>query len=87
MTYIVEVTAEYKDVVEDVGGGIPRLIYRCAFGDEGDARSALSRFLDDNESILKISNRFRPEYLTACIRYRGEFSDFFEDIFLETIII
>lgn len=86
MTYEVSVVAEYNEG-DAKKNKLPRVLFQGRFGNEEDARSALSRYLDDESTLGKIGSRFRPEYVQVEIRHRSELGEKWDVIYTDAIVI
>lgn len=86
MVYIVEVGPRYSEGRMEAEK-IPELFYGAQFTDEGEARTALHRYLEDEMTLSKLSNRFRPEFVMCVIKYRGDYGNDWEIIYTESLVL
>lgn len=85
MAYRVQIECNYGE--ETTSGDVPEILYFATFSDESDAREALKRFLEDRETIVRLSERFKPLFLTASVLERSDLGQNWEVIYSESFLV
>lgn len=84
MAYRVQIECNYGEEFSD---DVPGILYFATFSDESDAREALKRFLEDRENIVRLSERFKPLFLTASVLERSDLGQNWEVIYSESFLV
>lgn len=88
MAYTVQIEGTYSEETNyDERGNVPVMLYFATFSDESDAREALKRFLEDRENLVRLSERFKPLYLTATVLERSDLGRNWELIYSESFLV
>lgn len=96
MAYTVQVEGIYSEetnydqhgnTYSAIPGDVPVMLYFATFSEESDAREALKRFLEDRENLVRLSERFKPLFLTASVHERSDLGQNWEVIHSESFLV